>query len=463
LIYAPLPFLLWASVRLGPGWVSISLLITTLLEVWNTIHGRGLFSSGPPVENVLSLQIFLIAIAVPLMFLAGIIQERRRLMGTARQNEERLDLALNAAQMGTWDWQIPTNRIVWSDASKRILGLDPASSDTTFEAFLNSIHPDDLQTVSGEIQRAVNRGTPYETEFRAVHPDETVHWIMGKGRVFFDEAGRPARMVGVNMNITKHKQEELEAEQQRREMVHLARLAIVGELSGALAHELNQPLTAILSNAQAAQRFLSSGQADPAEIRDILNDIVKADQHAGEVIRRLRAMLKKEDPQFQELDLNEVTTEALGLAHSELAAHGVMVTRLTSRLPKLYGDRVQLQQVLLNIIINACEAMSATDPALRRLEIATRSEEGDAVQVSVSDNGSGISEDKIERMFDPFFTTKDKGLGLGLSICRSIITAHGGRLWAANIPGCGAAFYFTLPVKKTESQHEDRPSHSVRS
>src|SRR5262249_15399334 len=161
--------------------------------------GRGLFSSGPPVENVFSLQIFLIVIAVPLMFLAAIIQERRRLMGTARQNEERLDLALNAAQMGTWDWQIPTNRIVWSDASKRILGLDPAISDMTFESFLNSIHPDDLQAVSREIQQAVNRGSSYKAEFRSVHPDGTIHWIMGKGRVYYDEAGRPARMAGVNM------------------------------------------------------------------------------------------------------------------------------------------------------------------------------------------------------------------------------------------------------------------------
>ena len=131
LIYAPLPFFLWAAVRLGPGWVSISLLLTTLVAVWNTIHGRGLFFSGSPVENVRSLQFFLIVMAVPLMFLAAIIQERRRLMGAARQDEERLDLALNAAQMGAWDWQMSTNRVVWSDASKRILGLNSSISDAT--------------------------------------------------------------------------------------------------------------------------------------------------------------------------------------------------------------------------------------------------------------------------------------------------------------------------------------------
>jgi C4-dicarboxylate-specific signal transduction histidine kinase len=230
-------------------------------------------------------------------------------------------------------------------------------------------------------------------------------------------------------------------------VTHLTRVAILGELSGALAHELNQPLTAILSNAQAGQRLLLREPIDLAEVREILEDIITDDMRAGEVIARLRALLKRGEAEFQLLDLNEVTTEVLELAHSELIERNVAVrTRLTPRLPGARGDRVQLQQVLLNLLLNACEAMSASKPSERTLTVSTAPDGNGLLLVSIADRGNGIPSDAADLLFEPFFTTKPHGLGL--SICRSIIAAHGGRLWAENNVDRGATFTLALPAQQ---------------
>jgi signal transduction histidine kinase len=247
-------------------------------------------------------------------------------------------------------------------------------------------------------------------------------------------------------DLVAQRRAELEAKEQRLQLTHLTRLAQLGELSGALAHELNQPLTAILSNAQAAQHFLAADRIDLAELREILGDIVAADQRAGEVIRRLRALFKKGETQFQLLDANEVVREALDLAHGDLVTRNIEVTtELAPRLPAVAADRVQVHQVLLNLLINASEAMSANAAEERRLTVSTQPLSGGGVQVSVADRGPGIPEDRQPRLFEPFFTTKPQGMGLGLSISRSIVTAHGGRLWSTNNPVRGVTFHVALP------------------
>src|SRR5262245_23123453 len=241
--------------------------------------------------------------------------------------------------------------------------------------------------------------------------------------------------------------ERRQAEEQRRELMHLSRVAILGELSGALAHELNQPLTAILSNAQAAQRLLAQERLDLSEVQEALKDIVEEDKRAGEVIRGLRALLSKGETQFQGLDLNAVTSDVLDLAHADFVTRGVMVSsNLPADLPAVRADRVQLQQVLLNLIVNACDAMITGPPSERRLTIAATPDGNGMVQVSIADSGCGIPAEKMDRLFEPFFTTKEQGLGLGLTICRSIVTAHGGRLWVVNNPERGATFCLTLPT-----------------
>ncbi len=249
---------------------------------------------------------------------------------------------------------------------------------------------------------------------------------------------------------SKHRRELAELERtarQQKELAHLSRVTMLGELSGSMAHELNQPLAAILSNAQAALRFLARGDADLAEVREILQDIVDQDKRAGEVISRLRALLKKGEVHRQPLDVNDIAQEVLALIQGDLVNHGVTTrTYLAPDLPMVRGDRVQLQQVLLNLVMNASDAMSGKPAGDRRLIVRTERSREDGVRVSVSDRGSGMTPDTAARVFEPFFTTKPEGLGLGLSVCRTIITAHGGTISAVNNPDEGATFGFTLPA-----------------
>jgi len=250
-------------------------------------------------------------------------------------------------------------------------------------------------------------------------------------------------------DITAHKQAIAQAREQRQQLAHLGRAAVLGELSGAFAHELAQPLTAILGNAEAALELLPPETPALSDIRDMLRDIVKDDVRASEVIQRLRSMLTQGEIQRRPVDLNQVVRDVLALARSDLITRNVSVTtQLDTQAPLVVADPVQLQQVLLNLIVNACEAMSGSPPSQRRLTITTHTvDEGRTLECSVVDRGCGLPPGDAERIFQPFVTTKKQGLGLGLAICRSIIEGHGGRLWAENNPAeCGAIFRFTASI-----------------
>ena len=314
-----------------------------------------------------------------------------------------------------------------------------AGKDVSFEAVMERIHPDDRETVEREVRHALANRSDYAGEFRAVLPDGTLRWIASRGRGYADANGTPIRMVGAAIDITERKRSEAALLRQRSELAHLSRVAMLGELSGSMAHELNQPLTAILSNAQAAQRFLAGEEADLGEVRDILADIVAEDKRAGEIIRRLRLLLKKGEVQHQPLNVNEVVQEVLKLVRSDLVNQNVTTqTELAPDLPVVHGDRVQLQQVLLNLVMNGCEAMAGTEKSARQLTIRTDRSEDGSVRVSVADCGPGIAPEKLEQIFESFYTTKPQGMGLGLTVCRTIITAHHGKLWATSKPGRGA-------------------------
>ena len=248
------------------------------------------------------------------------------------------------------------------------------------------------------------------------------------------------------VDITERRQNELESARQRNELAHLSRAALLGELSGSLAHELNQPLTAILSNAQAAQLLLPPNTADPSELREILREIADESKRAGEIIRGLRGLVIKGEIYRVPLDLNEVVDSVLKLIRSDLInQHVAMHVEPAPDLPLVDGDEVQLQQVLLNLVVNACDAMAGVDAMERSLLVCTESD-GRDVRVSIADQGCGIPPERIERIFQPFFTTKEIGMGLGLAVCRTIVSAHGGELSAINNPGRGATFQFTLPA-----------------
>jgi two-component system sensor kinase FixL len=249
------------------------------------------------------------------------------------------------------------------------------------------------------------------------------------------------------VDITERRHVERVTARQRDELAHLSRVAMLGELSGSLAHELNQPLTAILSNAQAAQRFLAHSPPRVDKLAEILTDIVKSDHRAGAVIQRLRALLKKEEAQRRPVDINDVVEESLRLMRSDLLNRQVVVnTDLAGALPAVSGDRNQLQQVLLNVVINGCDAMDGRE-ADRRLLVQTRTTARGNVEISIADWGPGIPSADLERIFQPFVTTKAHGMGLGLAICRSIVEAHGGRLWATNNADRGATLHCELPPK----------------
>jgi two-component system sensor kinase FixL len=221
----------------------------------------------------------------------------------------------------------------------------------------------------------------------------------------------------------------------------------MGELAASLAHELNQPLTAILSNAQAALRFLSGKPADIEEVREILQDIVTDNSRAGEVIRRMRSLVKKEAIEFASVDMASLVRDVAALVHSDAILLNVkLVVEAADGLPAVQGDKVQLQQVVLNLLLNAFDAMKEGGSAERQVKLSVEHNDTGLIQTAVRDRGPGLSSDKLDKIFQPFYTTKGEGLGMGLSICRSIIEAHGGRLWAENNPDHGATFYFTLPV-----------------
>ncbi len=247
----------------------------------------------------------------------------------------------------------------------------------------------------------------------------------------------------------KNAQAELEIAQQRTQLAHLSRVSMLGELSGSIAHELNQPLTAILSNAQAAELYLSRSEPDLGEVRAILKDIADDDRRARDIIQRLRLLLKRGEVLFQAINANDLVVEVLKLLQSDLVDRGVMAqSELAPNMPALQADRVGIQQVLINLVTNACDAMAEMPVEDRRLTIRTGLQGNDALRISVSDSGPGIAEEKLEKIFESFFTSKANGMGLGLSVCRTIITAHGGRLWAVNNSARGATFYLELPLRK---------------
>jgi PAS domain S-box-containing protein len=259
------------------------------------------------------------------------------------------------------------------------------------------------------------------------------------------EVGDEFCLIIMVRDITERRQAEQEVVVQRRALAHLGRVAVIGELSGALAHELNQPLTAILANARAAQQMLRQTTIDSAGIREILDDVVSDGLRAGSVIHRVRGLIRSSDTRRQIIALNDVVNEVMELAHSDLIQRGVAVSiDLCGGLHPISADRVQLQQVLLNLIVNACDAMVDNEPPDRLLFIAS-ADEDDAVRISITDRGPGIQAHAIDSVFDPFVTTKQNGLGLGLAICRSIVNSHGGRIWSENNPDRGATFHVVLP------------------
>jgi signal transduction histidine kinase len=364
--------------------------------------------------------------------------------GELRESEARMELAAEAAEIGLWVWEVARDKIWTTGKGRQMLGL--TEGHPGLDGFLAPIHPDDRALVRRVIEQSLENQASIDVEYRIPLNGDEVRWIAAHGRVERDDSGRAMRMRGASIDVSRRRVAEVESARQRSELTHLSRVTTLGHLSSSLAHELNQPLTSILSNAQAAERFLAQGPVDLAEVREILGDIIEQDKRAGEIIRRLRTLLKKGETERTVIDINELTSDALRMVHSDLINHNVQVkTELADALPKVKGDRVQLQQVVLNLVINACDAMTETPTNRRELLVRTRKLDGRGVQVCVIDRGQGIAPQHLDRIFQPFFTTKSQGMGLGLAVCHTIIAAHNGHLGASNNPDCGATVDFVVP------------------
>jgi signal transduction histidine kinase len=362
------------------------------------------------------------------------------------ESQQRMRQAASAADLSLWEWDIVRDEIWTTEKGRERAGIG-ASERIDFARFLQSVHPDHREPTQRAVRHALEVGGELEAEYPVISPDGATRWVVARGQVERDAAGKPLRVRGVSVDVTERKKAEVELTQQRNEFAHLARVMTLSELSGSLAHELNQPLAIILTNAQAAQRLLAQQPPDLAEVRDILADIVSEDERAGEVIRRLRALLKPGQTQRLPLSMNEIIEDVLRIARSDLIGRGVTVhTALAESAPQVLGDRIQLQQVLLNLILNGSDAMAGNPPAHRHLTLETVHRDG-WVRISVSDTGCGLPSEP-ERIFQPFYTTKKDGLGLGLPICRSIVSAHHGRLWAEpNVATRrGTTFHVELPA-----------------
>jgi signal transduction histidine kinase/integral membrane sensor domain MASE1 len=611
MLYIPLPALVWATVRFGPRGISFALVIFVLVTVWNAVHGRGPFALQTSAQNALSIQLFFILVSTTLLVLAALLEERRQAERHATFKSDQLHVALTAAKMATWEWQVAEERQWVSSATNG----DSSNVAINLEGFDGSILPADLPAVTRALAESQRTGESFLVEFRVIDAEARVRWMVGRGRTY-DTPGRPQRMTGLIADITERKRAdnlmagenqilkmiasgasaedsltnlarlveaetvgmscsilqldedglhvshcaapslptaylkaingmpigpdvgscgtamylrkpvivadiasdplwenfrdlalshglracwstpilsdhgkvlgalalyyrevrrpsaaefrlmeiadhlatiiltrrraEAQAHEQRQVLAHLSRVAVLGELAGAYAHELTQPLTSVLTNAQAAQRILSHPTPDLEVLQEILKDIVSADLHASDIIHGLRPMLMKGATHASLVDLNDLVLETQKLVRADLIAREVEISiELQGDLPLLLGDRVQLQQVILNLIINGSDAMVTSPRGDRKLAVITQCASNcEDVQLSISDRGCGIKPELLPHIFDPFFTSKKNGLGLGLSICRSIVQAHGGRLWAEpNVHG-GATFHLTIEAAK---------------
>jgi PAS domain S-box-containing protein len=377
------------------------------------------------------------------------ITEHKRAEVALRQTESYLEEAQRLTHTGSWAWNVARREnIHWSQEQYRLFGLDPKSDSLSFETAFQRIHPEDQATFNKVLERAIRERSDFEVNFRIVLPDGSTKYSRSVGHPVFSASGELVEFVGTGVDITERRQAEKERERLRQvqaDLAHISRATTMGELTASLAHEINQPITAAATDARTCLRWLAREQPDIGEARESAARMVNAVTRAADIISRLRQLFKKGAPQTNLVDVSEVIQEMVVLLRSEASRHSVSIlTELSEDLPRVVADRVQLQQVLMNLMLNGIEAMQDTKTE-GQLTIKSAMAEGGELLISVSDTGVGLPREQADQVFNAFFSTKTQGTGMGLSISRSIVESHGGRLWATSNSGRGATFYFTLP------------------
>ena len=563
-LYAPAPFLLWATVRFGGAGLSLALLCTTLLTVSSAIQGGGVAGSGE-ADAIVGVQLFLSTMAVPLILIAGLLEQNRaehrslvameqqnsatlralpdlmfvqtrdgvylknyassnadllvvpelflgrnmkeilpadvaalfepafrtvtpdepsvleyslevggelrqyeaRLIGldadrvlsivrdiTARRRSEdalreaqrRYALAIAAGGIGVWHLDVKSGRLQVEGGLREVLGYTDAEVDDQISSWYALVCPDDLEDVRSRLTDFTNGTSPvYETECRLIAKDRSVRWILSRAAIADRVDGAVNRVTGTYADITGRKEAEDALKHANDTMVRMGRVTALAELSASIAHELNQPLAAIATNANTCLRWMDSAVSD-ADLRGALKDLVADSRRAGQIVRRTREMFANRSVSRAPTDLNGVIRNVLDLLRTRLRDAGVQLElELAESLPAIEADKVQVQQVLMNLVLNAVDAMLEVGTGRRVLSVQSRSTDN-GVQVSVRDTGSGLPALDVEQVFEPFYTTKTDGIGIGLAISRSIVEAHGGAIWASVEAGPGATFSFTLPA-----------------
>jgi C4-dicarboxylate-specific signal transduction histidine kinase len=380
------------------------------------------------------------ALALQSVWIVLLVAARRR----ARESGENLRLAVDAAQVGIFRHEIGNSDEIHGSSKWRDLFDLPGTGPLHIRDVFERIHPEDHAMVRESMDRALQTGRESEIDYRMVRGDGELRWVSSRWRAERGKHRNIVRTRGASIDITARKRAEAEHAARREELARLHRVATLGELSGALAHELNQPLGSILSNAQAAMRLLSRKEITAAEFHEILGDIVTADQRAAAVIKRLRALFEQREATPQALDPHQCIREVLALLEPDMKQREMIIScRFADKLPRVHADPIQLQQVILNLFGNAMDACAGLPPDERRISVRTGSD-GDHVFVEVEDNGTGFSA-APEESFQPFHTTKPGGMGMGLAVCKAVITAHHGTITAVSPPGGGAMVRFTLP------------------
>jgi PAS domain S-box-containing protein len=376
-----------------------------------------------------------------------------------RRSEAYLAEAERLSHTGTWAFDLASNKYVYfSEEGFRIFELDTQEGPPPREAISRLIHPEDWDRVNGDFEKSVREKADISSEFRITLPSGTAKHVQAIRHPVLNDAGEVVQLVGSVMDITERKHAEQERERLRQleaDLAHINRVSMMGELAGSIAHEVNQPLTAIVNNANACLGLLPGGGPGLDEVREALADIVSDAERGSAIIGRVRGMAKRSEPERVPLQLADVVKDVVALAAKEAAArHASIHQDVPADLPVVLGDRVQLQQVLLNLVVNAIDAMSNVEEAQRRIEIVGRPdmhEDRPAVVIRVRDRGIGFKGGEAERLFEAFYTTKSHGMGLGLAISRSVIKAHGGRMWAEPNQGPGATLCFSLPAAVSPS------------
>ncbi len=361
-----------------------------------------------------------------------------------RHREEQLSLIADSANAGLWCWHYESNKIWATQKSLELYGL-PLDCMPTGDTFYSTLHPDDLDWVADAVRDGFRSGRVVQLEYRIVLPDKRVRWMGVRAQSFLKPSGEPDNMMGVSLDITERRQNEEERIRLQSELAHLSRILSMNELSTSLAHEINQPLGAILNNATAARLLLSRLENTPAEILEILQDIIQDGKRAGDVVRRIRGLVKRSEVRLVPVEINALVETVVELFQNRIKLENVSLRLdLQTDLALVKGDCVQLQQVLLNLITNALDAMKGSTP--RTLTICSGMQAPETVVIRVIDSGPGIEPANKDSVFLPFFTTKENGLGIGLTISKSIVEDHGGKIWLEKDRDVGAALSFSLQV-----------------